>query len=354
LTSTNDSKIRVLVVDDSATVRRLLTRELSRYPDIEVVAAAVDPYEARELIVEHQPDVVTLDLEMPRMNGLDFLAKLMAHHPLPVVVVSSATPRDGELALRALSLGAIEVVSKPGQTHSIPDLQRRLAEAIRAAAVAQIRPEFPQPVITVAEWERSLTCEVIAIGASTGGTRAIELLLRVLPKQLPGIVIAQHLPGAFTESFAKRLDALSRLDVRVAQDGDVVEPGTALIAPGGLQTRVQRLRGKLRITVVDERAVNHQAPSVDVLFDSIADTAAADAIAVILTGMGDDGARGMLRLRQSGAYTIAESEETCVVYGMPRAAVAAKAVISSAPLPEIPDLILNNLARSRMRTERSA
>lgn len=337
--------IRVLVVDDSALVRKVLTRDLSRYPDMSVVGSAMDPYVARERIVELEPDVLTLDLEMPRMDGLAFLARLMRHHPMPVVVVSSLAPENSDNALRALELGAIEVVSKPGSAYSTPDVGARLVEAIRVAARAHVGRLSEAPGTPVATTPLQTTHRVLAVGASTGGTRAIEMLLRGLPADAPGTVIVQHMPEYFTGSFARRLDGLCALTVREGRDLDAVVPGVALIAPGNHHMVLQRSGARYYVRVKDGPRVHHQRPSVDVLFHSVARTAGANAVGVILTGMGADGARGLLAMHQAGAVTLAQDEATSVVYGMPKEAVALDAVDRILPLDAMAAGVLEQMHR---------
>lgn len=340
--------IRVLVVDDSAVVRKVIVEELSRHRDIEIVGTAVDPYVARDKIVELKPDVVTLDLEMPRMDGLSFLARLMKHYPLPVVVLSSLTPKNSELALKALELGAVEVLCKPGASYSTKDIAQPLVNAIRAAALARVRPAPAAPVSPAAVRHpetllAQTTHKVIAIGASTGGTRAIETVLRALPPTSPGIVIVQHMPEHFTASFARRLDEVTSLEVREAADQDHVIPGTALIAPGNRHMVLARSGGTYLVRIKDGPRVHYQRPSVDVLFHSVAQTAGRNAVGVLLTGMGADGARGLLAMRESGAPTIAQDEATCVVYGMPKEAVKIGAAGQVLPLEAIPQAVLQAL-----------
>ncbi len=337
--------IRVLVVDDSAIVRKTLTEQLSRFPDIEVVGAATDPYAARDKIVQLNPDVVTLDVEMPRMDGLSFLAKLMKHHPIPVVIVSSLTPENSDNALKALSLGAVEVVSKPGSTFSVPDVDRKLVRAIRAAHAARIRVGHritaPDPsTVTFDSSNLRTTHKVIAIGASTGGTMAIEAVLRALPVTTPGIVIVQHMPEHFTAAFAQRLNKVCSLEIREASDGDIVVPGLALIAPGNRHMLLQRSGARYTVAIREGPPVHHQRPAVDVLFHSTAEAAGPNAVGVLLTGMGADGAAGMLEMRKRGAGTIAQDEATCVVYGMPKEAVALGAAQQVLPLDRIPEAML--------------
>ncbi len=337
--------IRVLIVDDSAIVRKILTDELSKFDGIEVIGTAIDPYAARAKIVNLRPDVVTLDVEMPRMDGLTFLSKLMKHYPVPVVIVSSLTPKNSEAALHALSLGAIEVICKPGTQYSIPDVARDLVRAIRAAAVARLpKPhEVAQAVTPAPPIHLDTTHKVLAIGASTGGTKAIEVVLRGLPANIPGTVIVQHMPEHFTATFAKRLNEVCQMEVREARDNDPVVPGTALIAPGHLHMLLHKSGTRYLVRLKDGAPVHHQRPSVDVLFHSVARNAGRNAVGVILTGMGVDGAKGMLAMHQSGAYTLAEHEKSCVVYGMPQEAIKTGAVDNIMPLPHMAQAILKAL-----------
>jgi two-component system chemotaxis response regulator CheB len=340
--------IRVLVVDDSALVRKVLTDELSKFPDIEVVGSAVDPYAAREKIAALRPDVITLDIEMPRMDGLSFLEKLMRHFPIPVVVVSSLTPRNSETALRALALGAVEVISKPGSMYSTPDVGGQLVRAIRAAAGARVTRLAEAPDAPVAEAPRAsaglaTTHKVLAIGASTGGTRAIEALLRQLPADCPGTVIVQHMPAVFTASFAERLNQLCAMEVREAQDNDPVVPGVALIAPGDRHMILQRSGARYHVRIKDGPPVHHQRPSVDVLFLSVARNAGRNAVGTILTGMGSDGASGLLAMRESGARTFAQDEASCVVFGMPKEAIRLGAAEEVVPLSGMAGAVLRAL-----------
>jgi two-component system chemotaxis response regulator CheB len=342
--------IRVLIVDDSAVVRKVMTEELSRYDDIEIIGTAVDPYVARDKIVELRPDVITLDLEMPRMDGLSFLAKLMKHLPMPVVVLSSLTPNDSELALKALDLGAVEVLCKPGTAYSTKNISRHLAMAIRSAAVARVNGKSVNSEVQKGKVQTSnllvkTTHKVIAIGASTGGTKAIESVLSVMPATTPGIVIVQHMPEHFTTSFAQRLNEICPIQVREARDNDHVVPGVALIAPGNRHMVLTRNGGNYVVRVKNGPRVHYQRPSVDVLFQSVAKNAARNAVGVMLTGMGADGAKGMLAMKDSGAHTMAQDEATCVVYGMPKEAVKLGAVHDVVPLPQIPQAIINVIER---------
>lgn len=341
--------IRVLIVDDSAVVRKALTDALSQFEDIEVVGSAIDPYVARDKILKLRPDVITLDVEMPRMDGISFLARLMRHYPIPVVIVSSLTPQNSQAALRALELGAVEVVSKPGSQYTAPDVNKQLIRAIRAAAAARIRlpsaeeaERPPMPTTSLSDLQG--THRILAIGASTGGTKAIESVLRDLPVTTPGTVIVQHMPEQFTASFANRLNDLCPMQVREARDGDAVTPGTALIAPGGHHMLLQRSGALYHVRIKDGPPVHHQRPSVDVLFSSVAKAAGRNAVGVILTGMGADGAKGLLQMREAGAHTIAEDEKSCVVFGMPREAIRMGAACEVALLQQVPSRILKALA----------
>jgi two-component system chemotaxis response regulator CheB len=337
--------IRVLIVDDSAVVRQVLTQELSRYEDIEVVGSAPDPYAAREKIAKLKPNVLTLDIEMPRMDGLSFLAKLMKHHPLPVVVISSLTPQNSETALRALELGAVEVVSKPSSQYSTPDVARHLVRTIRAAANTRVRSHAQDKEETrTTDIITSLktTHKVLAIGASTGGTKAIEVVLRALPANAPGTVIVQHLPAGFTGAFAKRLNQVCQIEVREAIDCDSLVPGVALIAPGNRHMLLERSGATYYVRLKDGPPVHFQRPSVDVLFQSVARNAGTNAIGVLLTGMGADGAKGLLAMKENGAHTLAQDEQSCAVFGMPKEAIKLGAANIIVPLSQIAQAILTS------------
>jgi two-component system chemotaxis response regulator CheB len=336
-------KTRVLIVDDSAIVRKIFADLISREPDLEVVGTAPDPYAARDKIVQLAPDVITLDVEMPRMDGLTFLKKLMNYHPLPVIIVSSLTPQGSRMALDALEWGAVEVMAKPGGSFSVGDLGGQLVEKIRTAA--QVRPHRPPPSAAPAPPARlaplaRTTNKVIAIGASTGGTEAIKEVLMRLPANAPGTVIVQHMPPKFTTAFAERLNHLCALEVREAQEGDSVVTGVALLAPGNFHLLLRRSGARYYVQVKDGPPVHHQRPSADVLFRSAAEAAGSNAVGVILTGMGADGADGLLVMKEKGAHTIAQDEATCVVYGMPKEAVKRGGVQRVLPLPQIADGIL--------------
>ncbi|MDQ8034603.1 protein-glutamate methylesterase/protein-glutamine glutaminase [Bordetella genomosp. 1] len=322
-------KIRVLCVDDSALVRGLMTEIINSHPDMEVVATAPDPLVARELIKQHNPDVLTLDVEMPRMDGLDFLEKLMRLRPMPVVMVSSLTERGGEITLRALELGAIDFVTKPklGIRDGLLDYSELIAEKIRAASRARLRAPTPHgagapaPVRLRSPFASSE--KLVIIGSSTGGTEAIREVLQPLPPDSPAILITQHMPAGFTRSFAQRLDALCAVTVGEAVHGERVLPGHVYLAPGGEQhMKLGRSGANYVIELEQGDPVNRHRPSVDVLFHSAAQAAGRNAIGVILTGMGKDGAAGLLAMRRAGAHTLAQDEASCVVFGMPREAIA--------------------------------
>lgn len=342
--------IKVLVVDDSALVRKILTQELSKHKDIEVVGSAVDPYVARDKIYTLRPDVLTLDIEMPRMDGLSFLEKLMKYYPMPVVIVSSLTPKNSEMSIKALELGAVDVVCKPGSAFSTQNITEKLAISIRAAAQAKVLKKTSE---TAKNDERKVikapiniitTHKIIAIGASTGGTTAIEAVVRYLPSTMPGIVIVQHMPEYFTLSFAQRLNHLSEMEVREARDGDSVVPGVVLIAPGNYHMELHRSGAKYYVKLDSGPPVHFQRPAVDNLFESVAANAGANALGVILTGMGADGARGLLTMKEHGAYTIAQDEKTSVVFGMPKEAIKMGAVDEILPLPSISQRIVECIA----------
>jgi len=343
--------VRVLIVDDSAIVRRIFTQELSKHQDIEVIGTAPDPYVARDKIVHLQPDVVTLDIEMPRMDGISFLRKLMRYNPLPTIVVSSLTPRNSEMALEALECGAVDVLAKPGGSYSVGDMSVQLADKIRAAARARPRgpghnggPADARKAIPVASGSlKRTTHKLIALGASTGGTEALRAVLTRMPSNCPGIVVVQHMPPKFTTAFANRLNDLCQIEVREAKDGDSVLPGLALIAPGNYHMLLRRSGARYYVEVKTGPLVCHQRPSVDVLFCSVAQYAGANAVGVIMTGMGKDGAKGLLEMRNGGGRTIAQDEASCVVYGMPKEAVRNGAVEHVVPLDQIPEAVFRCL-----------
>lgn len=342
--------INVLIVDDSAVVRKVMTEELSRYDDINIVGTAVDPYVARDKIVKLKPDVITLDMEMPRMDGLSFLAKLMKHFPLPVVVLSSLTPKNSEIALKALDLGAIEVLCKPGEAYSTKDVHRDLARAIRAAASArmdrsEIKKKTAEKKVNYESLLSQTTHKVVAIGASTGGTKAIEAVLREMPGTLPGTVIVQHMPENFTRSFADRLNEVCEMEIREARDGDRVVPGVALIAPGNHHMVLKRSGAQYLVRLKDGPRVHYQRPAVDVLFQTVAKVAGKNAVGAILTGMGADGAKGLLAMKNAGAQTIAQDEATSIVFGMPKEAIKLGAADKVLPLYNVAGSIIRALGK---------
>ena len=345
-------QIKVLIVDDSAIVRKIFSQELAKHEDIEVVGTAPDPYVARDKIVKLKPDVITLDIEMPRMDGLSFLRKLMKYYPIPTIIVSSLTPSNSEMALEAMEFGAVEVLAKPGGSYSVGDMSVQLVEKIRAVAQARMKVPSPEERAVVpgdgsGEYSRALkrtTHKVIAIGASTGGTEALKAVLTQMPPNSPGIVIVQHMPPKFTTAFANRLNGLCAIEVREAQNGDSVLPGLALIAPGNYHMLLKRIGGTYSVEVKTGPLVCHQRPSVDVLFHSVARYAGANALGVIMTGMGRDGAVGLLEMRQAGARTIAQDEASCVVFGMPKEAIKQGAVEHIVSLGEISHTLLKLLA----------
>ncbi|MGM0646187.1 MAG: protein-glutamate methylesterase/protein-glutamine glutaminase [Thermodesulfobacteriota bacterium] len=338
--------IKVLVVDDSAIVRQVLTRELGQVDDIEVVGSAPDPYVARDKILQLQPDVMLLDIEMPRMDGLTFLRKLMKHYPLPVIIVSSLTNQGGELAMDAINAGAVEVMTKPGSAFSVADMSTTLVDKIRAAAKARVsQPPQTTPARAVGPQqsdlaERKMTNTILTIGASTGGTQAIQAVLQALPRNAPGIVIVQHMPEKFTASFAARLNETCALEVREARDNDTVRPGLALLAPGNFHMLLRRSGARFYVQVKEGPMVCRQRPSVEVLFKSVAQAAGRNAVGAMLTGMGRDGAEGMLAMHQAGARTIAQDEASSVVFGMPKEAIKLGGVDSILPLSAIPQALL--------------
>jgi len=346
------TKTKILIIDDSAIVRKLLSEALSEEKDIEVVGTAPDPFVARDKILALKPDVLTLDIEMPRMDGLTFLKKLMHYQPMPVVVISSLGQAGCQATLEALRLGAVEVLAKPGGPYSVGELRMDLAAKIRAAAAARIRrtpaepsakPEPPPPPSPVPAFD---TSTVIAIGASTGGTEAIQEVLTRLPANSPGIVITQHIPPVFPLAFANRLNQICPMEVKEAWDGDTLARGRALIAPGNLHMLLRKSPGGgFRVTVQDGPRVCYQRPSVDVMFSSVAEATGSHAVGVLLTGMGSDGARGLLKMKQAGARTIAQDEASCVVFGMPKEAIRLGAADQVASLSRVPTAIPGQLGR---------
>ena len=343
----------VLIVDDSSIVRRVLSAELSKAPGIRVVGSAPDPFIARDKIMTLHPDVITLDIEMPRMDGLSFLRKLMKHHPMPAIIVSSLTPAGCKTALACLEAGAFEVVCKPGGSYTVKDLSSQLVELIKAAKKSgptlQAIPTSPTENASSNAMIET-TNKIIAIGASTGGTEALRVVLQGLPKTSPGVVIVQHMPAGFTTSFAARLNEICDIEVREAKDGDVVAQGRALLAPGDLQLTLGRDGARYIVRVRPGPLVCRHRPSVEVLFESTANYAGANAMGVMLTGMGDDGATAMRSLRNAGAYTVAQNEKTCVVFGMPRQAIDRGGVCEVFPLGDIAQQIVG-FAQGRIKAK---
>ncbi len=343
-------KIKVLCVDDSALIRDLLSEIINAQSDMEVVAVAPDPLVARDLIKRTHPDVLTLDVEMPRMDGLDFLERLMRLRPMPVLMVSSLTQAGSEITLRALELGAVDFVSKPqlGIRSGMLDYSEMIADKLRAAARSRPRAARRQqgPPAEPLKAPFISSEKLIIIGASTGGTEAIRHVLEPLPANSPAILITQHMPGGFTRSFAERLDRLCRISVKEAEDGERVLPGHAYIAPGDRHLKLARSGANYVVALDDGEPVNRHRPSVDVLFNSAARNAGRNAIGVILTGMGKDGAAGLLEMRQAGAHTLAQSEASCVVYGMPREAVAVGGAVEVVDLEQLAGKIMQQVASS--------
>ncbi|HEX5093363.1 MAG TPA: chemotaxis response regulator protein-glutamate methylesterase [Burkholderiales bacterium] len=345
--------IRVLIVDDSALVRALLTEIVRAQPDMEIVGAARDPYAARALIREMNPDVITLDVEMPRMNGLEFLARLMQLRPTPVLMISSLTERGAEVTMRALELGAVDFVAKPrlGIAGGLEAATEEIVSKIRVAARARVR-RSPASAVAPAPLPAagfSGTEKLVFIGASTGGTEAIKDLLVSFPPDYPGTLITLHMPPGFTQRYAERLDRSCRITVREARDGEPVLPGHAYVAPGDHHLRVARSGSDYLVRVSQDEPVNRHRPSVDVLFSSAARHAGPNGIGVLLTGMGKDGARAMLEMRQAGAWTIAQDEASCIVFGMPREAIALGAAQEVLPLDRIAGSIAERLAAAGPR-----
>lgn len=332
-------KIKVLIVDDSAVVREIFTRELSRDALIEVVATAPDPYIARDKIIKLKPDVLTLDIEMPRMDGITFLKKLMKHHPIPVIVVSSLTQKGGELAMEAIESGAVEVMCKPGPSYSVGDMSAQLIDKIKSAAKVKVQTSNIVKISKKLSLSKT-TNKVLAIGASTGGTQALQYVLSSLPRNAPGIIIVQHMPEKFTKSFADRLNELCEIEVKEAKHGDSVIPGRALIAPGNMHMLLRRSGANYFVQIKNGPLVCRHRPSVEVMFKSVAQFAGANAIGVLMTGMGKDGAFGLLQMKNAKANTIAQDEKTSIVYGMPKEAVSLGAANHVCSLEEIPKKLL--------------
>lgn len=338
-------RIKVLIVDDSLVFRESLSREISKDPDIEVVGTATDPYMARDLIIKLKPDVLTLDVEMPKMNGIEFLKKLMPQYPLPVIVVSSVSKN----VLDALDAGAVEFVTKPNVTRpgGMASFVNELIIKIKIASTAKVgnRKSDYTPSRPVTNQGIDTMSKIIAIGASTGGTDAIHTVISGLPRDMPPIVIVQHMPPVFTKLYAERLNNTCELEVKEAEDGDALRPGRVLIAPGNYQMRLAKRGTGYIVKCTQEEKVSGHCPSVDVLFDSVADVTGKQSVGVILTGMGRDGANGLLKMKKTGAYTIGQDEKSSVVYGMPMVAFNIGAVDKQLPLDRIADEIIRFLSK---------
>ncbi|MBW7900873.1 MAG: chemotaxis response regulator protein-glutamate methylesterase [Rhodocyclaceae bacterium] len=355
-------KIKVMIVDDSALVRQVVSQALSREPDIEVIATASDPVFAIDKLKVAWPDVIVLDIEMPRMDGVSFLRKIMAEHPTPVIICSSLAERGAQATFDAMAAGAVSIITKPkaGLKSFLEDASNDIVQAVRSAARANMRavraaaPAMPRPKLSAdvvlspgAPTAMARTTDkLIAIGTSTGGTQALEAVLTRLPSTCLGIVIVQHMPEKFTAMFAERLNGICQIEVREAKNGDRVIPGRALIAPGGRHMMLKRSGAQYQVEVVDGPLVNRHKPSVDVLFRSVAKFAGANALGIIMTGMGDDGARGLKEMRDAGAPTIAQDEASCVVFGMPKEAIKLGAADRVMPLPAVPDAMIDYTKRA--------
>jgi two-component system chemotaxis response regulator CheB len=347
-------RIRVLIVDDSALVRSLLAQIVAAERDMEVVGVARDPVIARTLVRELDPDVITLDVEMPRMNGLEFLERLMRLRPTPVVMISSATQSGADATLRALELGAVDFVAKPrlGIAEGVGRTAAEIAAKIRAASRSRLRAprdaDAPASRSPLASPGVSVNERIICIGASTGGTEAVREMLEIFPADCPGTLVTLHMPPEFTRRFAARLDGLCRITVKEAQDGERVLPGHAYIAPGGRHLALARSGRAYAVRITEDPPVNRHRPSVDVLFEGAARLAGGDALGVLLTGMGKDGARGLLRMREAGGWTIAQDEATSVVFGMPREAIELGAARQVLPIGAIAPALFERLASAGM------
>lgn len=354
-------KIKVLVVDDSALIRSLLTEIINRTSDMVCVATAHDPLVARELIRNLNPDVITLDVEMPRMDGIEFLGRLMRLRPTPVVMISTLTQEGADVTLKALALGAVDFVTKPrwGVTAGVHELADQIVEKIRVAALATVRrlpdpttlsPSVPRELMVANPLGRSAHETLVCIGSSTGGTEAVKVVLQDLPPDAPPVLIVQHMPPGFTSSFAKRLNQACRLTVKEASHGEHLLPGHAYVAPGGWQMRIERRGAQYLAMVEDTPAVNRHKPSVDVLFRSAAAQAGSNAIGIMLTGMGADGACAMREMREAGSYNYVQDEASCVVFGMPREAIAEGAAHEVLPLTQIAPRLLERLSAQDRQT----
>ena len=344
-------KIRVLIVDDSSIIRTLLSKLLSTDPEIEIVGTAPDPYVAREKLIQLRPDVMTLDIEMPRMDGVTFLSKVMHHFPIRTVIISSLSTAGSEMALKALENGAIDVVAKPAidVTRSLEELGAEIIMKVKSAAhstIPQLCDRLPRVVSGTSGKSESLartTHQILAIASSTGGTEALKRVLPCMPSDIPGTVIVQHMPPVFTKSYAQHLQSLCPFEVKEAEDGDKVMPGRVLLAPGNFHMELRREGGYYRVALQQEAAIHGVRPAADILLSTVAKHAGKNSIGVVLTGMGKDGAKGLLEMKQAGGFTIAQDEATCVVYGMPKTAVELGAIDRIMPLDKIAETILQRL-----------
>jgi len=356
---TKEKPIRVLIVDDSSVVRQTLYEIISSDPELEVMAMAADPFIAADRIREEIPDVITLDVEMPKMDGITFLKRIMSQRPIPVVICSSLAEKGSETALKALEIGAVEIIQKPrlGTKQFLQESKIRICDAVKAAAITRprplsrrqtVEPKLSADAVIAKPAKRAMiqtTEKVVVVGASTGGTEALRVFLEAFPQDSPGIVIVQHMPEHFTASFARRLDETCRMSVKEAEENDTVIPGRALIAPGNLHTLLKRSGTRYYVEIRNGPLVSRHRPSVDVLFRSAARYAGRNAIGVIMTGMGDDGANGLLEMKEAGATTIAQNEESCVVFGMPKEAINRGGVGIVLPLGEIAREVLIKTGR---------
>ncbi len=355
---TTPNKIRVLVIDDSAVVRRILSQMLSEDPQIEVVGTAGDPFEAKDKILSLNPDVLTLDIEMPRMDGLSFLKILMKEHPMPVIIISSLSQNNSQVALNALEIGAVDTIGKPNGSESVQLVSNLLISKVKGAYLAKgrIRP-FDESKIqsnrqSTAPKARAYSPfdynKLILIGSSTGGTEALRAIIPALPGNMPGICVVQHIPPIFSKAFAKRLNEVSELEVKEAEEGDQVKPGLVLIAPGNFHMKLLKLGAHYQVTLTQSPPVWHQRPAVDVLFQSAVESLKRNAIAAVLTGMGRDGANGLLALKEAGAYTIAQDEESSIVYGMPKVATEMGAAQHIGSLDQIANMLVQASSMKRL------
>jgi two-component system chemotaxis response regulator CheB len=337
----NGRKIRVLIVDDSLLFREVLSKGISSDPNIEVVAKATDPFDARDKILKYQPDVMTCDIEMPKMNGIEFLKRLLPQYPLPVIVVSSVS----EAVFEAMDAGAVEFVTKPDvkATGSVEAFLEDLIYKIKIASNAKVSETNRLNASAAITDKGTNTNKIIAIGASTGGTEALYSILKMLPAQSPGIVVVQHIPPVFSRMFADRLNNQTELNVKEAQTGDYIEQGKVIIAPGNKHIKIKKIGNRYRVDCFEGEKVNGHCPSVDVLFESVSNEAGSNAVGVILTGMGYDGAKGLLSMRKNGARTIGQDEKSSVVYGMPKVAFNIGAVEKQASLESIPQILFSML-----------